>query len=115
LERARKLLELARVDKPHAIGDFLRAGDLEPLPALDGLDEVRGFEQRLVCAGIEPGESASERNRAELAALQIVVEHVGNVVLAARRWLQPRSDIRNASIEEVKPRHCISRAGLLGL
>src|SRR4029453_10612910 len=57
-ELARELAELACVDEALPEGDFLGAGDLEPLPALDRLDEMRGLEQRVVRPSVEPGEAA---------------------------------------------------------
>ena len=52
--------DLPRDDEPHVVGDFLDAGDLQPLARLDRLDEVGGLHQRLGRAGIEPGEAAAE-------------------------------------------------------
>src|SRR2546429_9839893 len=53
--------ELRAIDEPLAVGDFLRAADLQSLPRLDGLDEVGGREERGMCAGIEPGDAAAEQ------------------------------------------------------
>src|SRR4029079_14556012 len=48
-------LERRGVDVAQAKGDLFRAGDLQTLPALDRLDVLCRLEQRLVCAGVEPG------------------------------------------------------------
>ena len=40
-------------------GDLLGAGDLQPLPLLDRLDEARRLVQRFVRAGVEPGDAAA--------------------------------------------------------
>jgi len=53
-------LDLRRVDPALAEGDLLGAGDLEALAALDGLDELRRLEQRLVRAGVESRHAAAK-------------------------------------------------------
>src|SRR5258708_3713917 len=42
------------------IGDLLGTGDLQPLPQLHLLDEIRGAEERLLRARAEPGVAAAE-------------------------------------------------------
>src|SRR6266850_2164751 len=59
-ELACQRLELRGVDEAHAIRDLLGTGDLQVLPALDRLDEVGRFEQRLVRAGVRSEEHTSE-------------------------------------------------------
>ena len=43
-----------------APGDLLRGADLEPLPVLDGADEVAGVVERVEGAGVQPGGAALE-------------------------------------------------------
>src|SRR5881628_293422 len=70
--------ELCLVDEALAEGDLLGAGDLEALAVLDGVDEVGGFEQGVVGAGVEPGEAAAEHLCAQLAAMEIPGVDVGD-------------------------------------
>ena len=51
---------------------------------LDRLDEVRGLEQRLMRAGIEPRHAAPEHLHFEFAATEVVEVHVGDLQLPAR-------------------------------
>src|SRR5206468_11708947 len=71
-ERGRERLQLARTDPARAIRDLLRARDLQPLPLLQGGDELAGLEQAVVRAGIEPGIAAAQDLDAELAAVEVV-------------------------------------------
>ncbi|MNF17452.1 hypothetical protein D3C80_2209620 [compost metagenome] len=64
-------------------GDFLQAGALEPLARLDGVHEVAGLHQRVVGAGIQPGEAAAEQADVQVAALKVGVVHVGDFQFAA--------------------------------
>src|SRR5258707_1297702 len=69
-ERLRQCRHLRVVDEPHAPGDLFRTADLKPLAMLDRADEGAGFEQRVVAAGIEPGEATPEGLDEELTAPQ---------------------------------------------
>src|SRR5262249_36392 len=62
-------LQIAGRDVSEVVGDLLDARDLEPLALLDRLDVVRGLEERLVGAGIEPRDAAAE-------ALDVQVTHL---------------------------------------
>ena len=53
-------LELFPGDPAVAEGDFFQAGDLEALALFDHFDIGRGFGERLVRAGVQPGEAAAE-------------------------------------------------------
>ena len=46
------------------------------------------LEQRLVRAGVEPGDAAPEQLDVQLSALEVGAVHVGDLELAARRRLQ---------------------------
>src|SRR5665213_2914584 len=81
---AGKGLELSGGDVALAVGDFFGAGDFEALAALDGLDEVGGFEEGVVGPGVEPGEAAAEDLGAELAAVQVPGVDVRDLELAAK-------------------------------
>ena len=53
-------LELCLIHPAIAEGDFLQACDLEALVVFDGADELGGFEQGFVGAGVEPSVVAAE-------------------------------------------------------
>ena len=59
--------ELVSADVTHPAGNLLRAGDHHPLPILDRLDEVSRLEERLVGAGVQPGDAAAHDIHAQLA------------------------------------------------
>ena len=102
-------------DQSKQVRDLLGAGDLEPLPQLDLLDEVRGAEERLLRAGVEPGVAASELLDGELAHLEVAAIEVGDLQLAARRRRQILRQLDDALIVEVEPRHGEVRLRLLRL
>ena len=52
--------KLVGVDVAEAEGDLFGAGYLQALAVFEGVDEVDGLEQRVVGAGVEPGDAASE-------------------------------------------------------
>ena len=58
-------------DEALAEGDFFDASDLEALAPLDGLDELRRLDQRIVGAGVEPGMAAAQMLDRQFAALEI--------------------------------------------
>src|SRR5882757_10368116 len=56
-EAVRQSEKLVGVDETLAKSDLLDAGDLEALAAFHDMDELRGLEQGIVGARIEPGEA----------------------------------------------------------
>ena len=69
-------------------GDLLGAGDLEPLPGLDGGHELGGLEHGLVGPGVEPGDAAAEGDDFQLAFFEIEAVEVGDFQFAARRGFE---------------------------
>src|SRR5262249_52748097 len=108
-ERRGEPRQLIEIDQPLAVGDLLRAGDLEALPVLDRLDEGRGRDQRLVRAGVEPGKAAPERLDRERAARKVGAVDVGDLELAARRGRQAGRDLDHARIVEIEAGDRIAR------
>ena len=107
--------ELVAGDVAEAEGDLLRAGDLQALAALDGLDEVCGVQQRVVGAGVEPGHAAAEKFGAELAAVEVPAVHVGDLELAARGGFERFGDGDDLRVVEVDAGDGVARLGLRGL
>src|SRR5690349_13520536 len=82
LDQAR---EGAVVDEALAPGDLLRAADLQTLPILDRLDELRRAQQAGGRAGVEPGVAAAELLDREPPFFQVVRVDIRDLELAARR------------------------------
>src|SRR5208283_1744638 len=77
------------VDPALAPGDLLEARDLEPLPVLDDVDELRGLEERRVGPRVEPGDAAPQDLGVEVAGLEVEAVQVRDLQLAALRGLEP--------------------------
>ena len=107
--------ELVSVDEALAEGDLLDAGDLEALAAFHDMDELRGLEQGVVGARIEPGEAAAEPLDMELARLHVVAVDIGDLELAAGRGLDRRGDIDHVRPVEIEPGRRPVRLRRLGL
>ena len=60
--------------------------DLQPLALFDDLDEVAGFQQAVVGAGVEPGDATAQDLRRSAAPPQVFLVHVGDLQFATRRW-----------------------------
>ena len=91
-------------------------GLLNPsLPLLDGLDEVRSLEQRLVGAGVEPGDAAPEQLDVQLAPLQVGPRFT-SVISSSPRAEGARSarDLEHAVVVEVDPGHRVVGARASG-
>jgi len=52
-------LQLSRIDKTCAVRNLFRTGHLQSLPFLDRLHERTGFQQRVVCTRVQPGNPAA--------------------------------------------------------
>src|SRR3546814_11089674 len=70
---------------------------------LDGLHELRGVDEAVVGAGVEPGIAAAEALHLQLPDLEVAAVEIGNLQLAARRGLQVGSDIADLLVIEVEP------------
>ena len=56
-----KAANAIRIYIPHSIGHLFDARDLEPLPFLNGLDELTRLKERLMGPGIQPGKSPAQK------------------------------------------------------
>lgn len=95
-----------------APGDFLGAGDLEALAVFDGLDELAGFQQAVVGAGVEPGIAAAQVFDMQPFLVQIEPVEVGDLQLAARRRADLFGQVHHLFIEEVESGDGVARFGL---
>src|SRR4051794_12103731 len=83
-----QIAQLRIIDESEVVRDLLGAGDLQPLPQLDGLDEVRRLQQRLLRPRVEPRESAPELLDAQFADLQIDAIEIRDLQLSPFRRLE---------------------------
>ena len=82
---------------------------------LQHLHELPGLEQRVVRAGVEPGEPAAELDQRRPVLAHVGEVDVGDLQLAARRRLQRARDVDHVVVVEVQPGDRLVRARLLGL
>src|SRR5262245_56303530 len=85
-------------DQAQLVGDLLDARDHEPLPLLDGLDERRGLQERLVSAGVEPGDAAAQLLDVQRASGEVRGVGVGDLELAPRRGPERGRDVDDAVV-----------------
>ena len=86
-------MKLVERDVTQPQRDLLGAGDAHALPLLQDLDEMAGFDQRGVGAGIEPRKAAAEHLDKQIAALEIGAVDVGDLQFAALRRLELGRDV----------------------
>src|SRR3712207_503804 len=103
------------VDISHAVGDLLRAGDLEALPLFDGLDEVGGLLEGLVGSRIQPGHPSAQDLDPQPAPLEVLDVDVGYLQFAPRRRLEILGYIQHLVVVEVEPRDRVVGSGSFGL
>ena len=72
-------------DPALAIGNALETGDLETLALFDDFNEGGGFAERIVCAGVQPGETSAKGLHLELAILKELLIHGGDFQFATGR------------------------------
>src|SRR4030088_2601667 len=71
--------QLLGIDKALGERDFFRAGDFQALALLDDVDELRGFQQRLMSAGVEPRISTAKPLDMKLAAFEVPLVQIGDL------------------------------------
>src|SRR5450830_1147817 len=106
---------VGRGDPAGLVGDLLGARDLQALARLDGLNEIRGLEERLVRARVEPRHAAAEELDVEVAGFEVRPVDVRDLELAARRGFQRRRDVEHAVVVEIQAGDGVARARLLRL
>ncbi len=114
-QRRSQCFQLLGADPALAEGDFFRAADLQALAGLDGLDEVGGFQQRLVSAGIQPRIATAERFQVEVTLGQIAIVEIGDLQLATRRRLQFGGVRAGVAVVEIQAGDRIVRARVFRL
>src|ERR1035437_2943029 len=94
-------LELGAIDPALMVGDFLQTGDFQALAVFDDVHELRGVEQGVVRAGVEPGSAAAEELNVQLAAVEIEAIEVGDLEFAAGGRLQTASERHDRGVVEI--------------
>ena len=79
------------------------------------LHKVCSIYQTLMCTGIQPCESLSEKFYIQIAFLQINTVQVGNLQLSSGTWLQVLRILYDLIIIEVQPRYTIIALRMLWL
>src|SRR6476620_11093699 len=75
-------------DEPVDQGNLLQAGDPDALAVFKDTHELAGVQQRVVGAGVQPGEPATEVGQRGPARPKVYVVQVGDLQLAAGAGLQ---------------------------
>ena len=114
-QRLGKRFELFGLDPSLAEGDFLGAGDLQSLALLDGGDELAGFEQTVVGAGIEPGVTAAHDLDVELAFFEVEAVEVGDLEFATWRGFEVARQADDLVVVEVEASDGVVGFGLFRL
>src|SRR5207249_704723 len=107
LQGLRQPDQLLGTDQPQVVGNFLRTGDLQPLPLFDRLNEVNRPQQRRQGAGIQPGEPTAKLFHPQLPLLQVTFVNVRDLQLTPSRWAQASGYIHNLVVIEVQTGHDI--------
>ena len=87
------------------VSDFFGAGNFEPLPLFNRLNELAGFEHRLMGTGIEPGVAAPHHFNGQLLLLKIDAVNVGDLEFTAVRGFDIFGDLNHLVIVEIESRH----------
>src|SRR5450759_1767328 len=107
-ELLRSLAQLVVGQEPASPGDFLRAADLQSLAVLDGANVVGSLEQRVEGPRVQPRGAAREDLDVEPALAEVFAVDVGDLVLAAGRWLEVPRDGHAVVVVEVQTRHRVA-------
>ena len=94
--------ELIAVDEALDVGDLFEAGDLETLPVLQSAHELRGLQQAVMRAGVEPGVAAAHALHVELAGLEIRLVDGGDLEFSAGGGLHVGGDVEDGIVVEVE-------------
>ena len=100
-----EVLHLPSVDPLLPVGYLFGTGDLQPLSMLDGLDELAGFDQALLGAGVQPGVPPPHALNRELAAFEIAAVQIRDFQLAADGRLKTRGVFHDVVIVEIQAGH----------
>ena len=101
------------IDPPLMIGNFLETGDFQALAVLDDGHELRGFEEGVVGAGIEPRSAAAEELDEKLAPFEVEAVEVGDLEFAAGGGLEALGERDDFAIVKIQARHGVVGLGLL--
>ena len=97
-----------------AVGDVLEAGHLQALAFLDDLHKGGSLGEAVVGAGVEPGETAAEDLHFQLAGVEELLVHGGDLQLAAGAGLDGLGHLHHLVGVEVEAHHGIVALGHLG-
>ena len=84
-----------------AEADLFEARDLEALAVLDDGDELAGFKEGVVRAGVESGGAAAEDFDVEVAALEVEPVEIGDFEFAAFGRLEAAGESDDIGVVEI--------------
>ena len=110
-----ELAHVLLVDPALAVGNSLKAPNLQALPLLENLDVGRGLGERVERPCVEPRKAAAQRLHLQLAVLQETLVNGRNLVLATGTGLDVSRNIDNLVGIEVEAHDGVVALGLHGL
>ena len=102
-------------DPAGTVGNFFQTGHFEALAFFERGDELAGFEQAVVRAGVEPGVAPAHDFDIELGLSQVAGVHIGDFQLATGAGADAGGDVAHLLVVEIKPGDGVVALGLLGL
>lgn len=106
--------QLLPVDEAPAVSDLLDAGDVEPLPLLDDVDELGRLLEPLVCTGVQPGHAPEEPDDPQLFPAEVLVVDGGDLQLATGGGFYVFGDLHHVIVVEIEAGDGEFGLGLVG-
>lgn len=106
--------QLLPVDEAPAVSDLLDAGDVEPLPLLDDIDELGRLLEPLVCTGVQPGHAPEEPDDPQLFPAEVLVVDGGNLQFPPGGGLYVFGDLHHVIVVEIEAGDGEFGLGLVG-
>ena len=106
--------QLLPVDEAPSVSDFLDAGDVEPLPLLDDIDELGRLLEPLVCTGVQPGHAPEEPDDPQLFPAEVLVVDGGDLQFPPGGGLYVFGDLHHVVVVEIEAGDGEFGLGLVG-
>ena len=107
--------KLFRIDEAVAPGDLFGAGNLQALAVLQRGNELAGFEQAVMRAGVQPGVAALHDLDIELAQIQIGLVDGGDFQFAPGAGFDGLGNFNDLVVVKIEARDGVVALGLGGL
>ena len=96
-------------------GNFFWASDFEALAFFNGGDELAGFKQAVVGAGVKPGVAAAHDFYLEFFAFEVDAVDIGYLEFSACAGFDIFCYFDNVVVVKVEARYCVAGFGFFGL